>query len=364
MGNGRCLRGGAPLRRDASAFHAPERIVSNVSSITSTNRKVSRAVEPSIAPHMVGSEKRRPLVIVATDGEWAGRSLESVLELNGYSVLRSTEGRRALELARRIAPDGLIIDETLSDMRGVDVARALRDDPLFDHATPIVITAEAPVSTGIRAGAFTAGAWELCTHPIDIDTLLLKLATFMRAKHEAEVAHAKALVDRMSGLYSVHGLQQWARQLGARATRNHEAFACVAVMPATSEGAADSTWSERSAEELAHVAELWRMQSRRSDVIGHLNESRLAILAPDTDAPGALRLVERLRGALEDTPIGRGENRSKSVLRAGYAAVSDLAAAAVEPLELMRRAERALEYAFQAHDAAVAALSFDELPAT
>src|SRR5437773_2633512 len=187
---------------------------------------------------MVESEKRRPLVIVASEGEWAGRSLESVLELNGYSVLRCSGGRRALELARRTSPDAVILDESLSEMGGIEVARALRDDPLFDHATPIVITADAPVASGARTAAYAAGAWECSSQPLDVETLILKLATFMRAKHEADDAHAMALVDRLTGLYSFHGLQQWAQQLGARATRNHEAFACVALMPGTTESEA------------------------------------------------------------------------------------------------------------------------------
>jgi hypothetical protein len=37
---------------------------------------------------MAESRKRARLVLIASDGEWSGRSLESVLELNGYSVVR------------------------------------------------------------------------------------------------------------------------------------------------------------------------------------------------------------------------------------------------------------------------------------
>lgn len=38
----------------------------------------------------------------------------------------------------------------------------------------------------------------------------------------------------------------------------------------------------------ADVANVFRSQSRKSDIVGITGESRLAILAPDTDAEGAI----------------------------------------------------------------------------
>jgi PleD family two-component response regulator len=305
-------------------------------------------------------ENRRPLVVVASEGEWAGRSLESVLELNGYTVVRCHSGRRALELARRGRPSALFLDESLPDVSGVEVARALRDDPLFEHTTPIVILAVGPAATGVRMAALAAGAWDYCTQPLDVEALLLKLETFIRSKHEADDALAKSLTDQLTGLYSPHGLQQLARQLGARAARGHEPFACVALSPTVPDDVGVSPLAESANETIARLAELWRARSRRSDIIGHLDRTRLAILAPETNSNGAVRLVERLRSAFENTMDVSGEH-TKAVLRAGYYAVDDLAEAAVEPSEMMRRAERALDQA-QKGPQRDAVLNYDQLP--
>jgi len=130
---------------------------------------------------MVESRKRARLVLIASDGEWAGRSLESVLELNGYSVVRVERGRRALELARRTPLDAIFLDAATADMGGIEVCRALRDDPLFDHSTPIIITSAVAGAHRAGAAAFAAGAWEYCSQPFDVETLMLKLGTFVRA---------------------------------------------------------------------------------------------------------------------------------------------------------------------------------------
>ena len=303
---------------------------------------------------MVEPQKSTRLVLIASDGEWEGRSLESVFELNGYSVIRVERGRRALELARRTPLDALFLDAGLSDMGGVEVCRALRDDPLFDHATPIIITSSVPGAHRVATAAFAAGAWEYCSQPIEVETLLLKLGTFIRGRRALRDAEAGSLIDPSTGLFTTTGLVQWAKQLSARALRKREPIACVAVMPqAVSE---TRVWSsgEHASEEitneilnhdaLARVVDVCREESRRSDVIGYLGQSRIGILAPDTDAEGAEMFVGRLTRALEKAVPAEG-TRPKAFLHAGYCAIADLSSAGVEPTEKLRRAEIALEHA-------------------
>src|SRR6202000_1387154 len=108
---------------------------------------------------MMDPQTPRALVLFPSQGEWVGLSLENVLESNGYSVLRIESGRRALELARRTNPDALLLDDSLPDIGAVDVCRALKDDPLFNRATPIFIAASAQHASRVRAAAYAAGAW-------------------------------------------------------------------------------------------------------------------------------------------------------------------------------------------------------------
>src|SRR6476619_2649826 len=244
---------------------------------------------------MVELSKRPMLVLIASHGEWVGRSVESVLELNGYTVLRVAGGRRALDLARRVNPDAVLLDDTLSEMGGVEVCRALRDDPLWDHSIPIFVTSPAPASNRVRLAAYEAGAWDFCSQPLDVETLLLKLSTYVRARRRLEDVQASSLIDPLTGLYSMFGLQQWAEQLGARASRNHEPLACLAVTSnAVASGKPAST-------ELTYMADICRAQSRKSDIVGYVGESRFAILAPDTDESGARQFVDRLQRAVSRT---------------------------------------------------------------
>jgi PleD family two-component response regulator len=308
---------------------------------------------------MVELRNRQPLVLIASHGEWVGRSVESVLELNGYAVLRVDGGRRALDLARHVSPDVLILDTALSEIDGIKVCRALTDDPLFDHCTPIFITAPAPASNRVRTEAFEAGAWDFLTQPVDIESVLLKMATFLRARRRILDVQSASLIDPQTGLYSAQGLLHWAAQLGARASRNHEPFACVVV---TSNAAADAgAGGKPVSAALSYMADLCRAKSRKSDVVGYVGESRFAILAPGTDETGARQFVGRLQRALERSAPA-AEPVAQAALHAGFYAAADFGASGVDAREVVGRAEAALQHALSGSGGGDA-LNFDDLPA-
>jgi CheY-like chemotaxis protein len=309
---------------------------------------------------MTDTQRTSGLVLVATADDWIGRSVATVLEAEGYTVARTGSGRQGLDLARRLNPDAILVEDSLSDVSGSEVCRALRDDPLFDHATPLFLTAHAPVAHAVRTRAYQSGAWEYCSQPIDAEALLLKLRTFTRARRELHQARAELVIDPITGLYSEIGLNHWAAHLGALASRRHEPFACVAVMPESlDDRAADG--DEPSPEVLNYLADVCRTHSRRSDVIGYLGKWQFVILAPGTDSLGVMGFVARLREVLGKSLTPPAAGRFTSSLHAGYCAVHDFAATALEPTELLRRAETALRHA-RASAERDGVFSFDELP--
>lgn len=302
-----------------------------------------------------------PLVLLACTDEWLSRSFASVFEQNRYAVERVKTGARTLRLARRTNPDVVVLEEGNGDLDALAICAALGNDPLFDHMVPIVITSATPVTAETRHAAYAAGAWEYCSHPVDLEALMLKLATFQRARSEAIAKRGERFVDRETGLYTEAAFERLAEQVGARAVRRHEPLACITI--STQDDArpvlrrADSR--EYQHESFATVADLCRSSSRKSDIVAHLSESRLVILAPDTDSDGAKLLVGRLRRALSQAV--RSSGLADTALRAGYSAVSDLADSGLEPAELVRRASTALDQLHLA-DTPETSISFEELP--
>jgi DNA-binding response OmpR family regulator len=309
---------------------------------------------------MIEARKSQPIVLIASKNYPMGRSLESVFEDYGYIPARIASLSRVSELVRRASYDVIVLDQGLEQQEAIDVARELRDDPMFDHSTPVVITSTSIASKHARLEAYEAGAWEYLTHPVDLDLVLTKLRTFLRAREELVTAQSRSLVDSRSGLYTQFGFQQVALTLAAGAARKHQAFACVAFSPNTVDREVSGVPVTREPDKrFADVASVFRAQSRRSDVVGLMGESRLAILAPDTDAEGARLLVTRLQREFDRAATERTIPYPVR-LRAGYSAVPDLATARIEVEELVHRAARALDFAVST-TAGDDVLAFDDL---
>lgn len=306
--------------------------------------------------NMVELQKPLPCILVASHDEWVGRSVESVVAQNGYTVLRVENGRRALALTRTARPDALILDSSLTELGGIEVCSALRHDPLFDPSTPIFITSRAPVSNNIRTSAYEAGAWDFCAHPLDVGSILLKLRTFLRAKREVATKRDSLLIDSLTGIYSENGLRQWADQLGARAARNHEPFACIALSTASS----GPEWPPNDAD-VSAVAGICISESRKSDIVALVRGNRFTILAPDTDDAGARGFVGRLQLAMDRGTVAEGEVFTRRPLKAGFCALTDFGAAKVAPAEVVNRAAIALQFALRGSGRS-SPVSFDELP--
>jgi diguanylate cyclase (GGDEF)-like protein len=291
----------------------------------------------------VGHSPRPPLILLANEHEWAARSLETVLGPHGYAVLRAYTGRQMLGLVRSAQPDLIMLDMRLPDMRGVEVCRALRDDPHFPDETPIIFTSSGTPGRDERVEAFKAGAWEIVSQPLDSELLLLKLDAYMRGKRAADRLRDESLVDQATGLYNMQGMVRRAREMSADAQRLHAPISCVAFTPvatATSDTAPPAL-TEIMVEQLGAIV---RRSGRASDAIGRLGPTEFAIIAPATEEPGAIRMMERIEASLSDALTNPDGIAQRVELRTGYCSIPDGARSAVDAVEMLLRANTALRH--------------------
>ena len=288
---------------------------------------------------------RPPLVLIANDQEWSARSLESILAPAGYAVLRAYTGRQALDIARNAQPDAVILDYKMPDLDGIEVCRLLQNDSRFSRLTPIIVTTSTITGLTQRLAAFEAGAWEFCTQPLDADALIFKLGTFVRAKQDADRIRGESLLDQVTGLYNMQGLARRAREIGAEAYRRSDPLACIAFAPEPNPVQLGEHVSDQIAERIVgHLGDIVRRTGRISDAIGRLGQSEFAIIAPATEASGAVRLAERFRESVEGSPLHVNDTPHPMRIRAGYCAVRNFAESPVDAVELLLRATTALRY--------------------
>ena len=284
------------------------------------------------------SRSRPPRILIASDQNSGLRDLESFLGRQGYSVLRLYAGARVLERARVVRPDVILLDAQLSDRQSLDLSRTLRDDPVVGRSTPILLQVTGQPTSQDHVAALRAGVWELLLRPLNASELLLKLDTYVLMKIEAD-RPPKTWVDDVTGLYTASGLARRARELIFQASLHGTSVACITFAPAREIG------PEAAAELVPELAQVLKTNGRRSDAIGRVGPAEFAVVAPGTDAGGALKLARRFRRSVQlENPAGTSAS-PRLELRAGYDAVGNVRHAPVEPKDLLASAARALELA-------------------
>jgi PleD family two-component response regulator len=306
-----------------------------------------------------GRSSPPPRILVANDREWALRALESILAPRGYAVLRAYTPRQAFELAVSGQPDTIILDCGMAEIGGIEICRRLSADPEVGGTMPMILTT-GNAERDERLAALQAGAWDYCAQPLDAEVLLLKIGTFVRAKRAADHAREEGLLDEASGLYSIRGLARRAREIGADAGRRGAAVACIAFGPdAESVDGRDRILREASGRVAGYLGDVCRRTGRASDAIGRMGPAEFAIVAPATEAAGARQLAARLIAAVEDRPLEIEGSPFLLTVRVGYAAVTNLAEASIDAVELLFRATGALRTARADRDGS-AIRSFDD----
>ncbi|MBU0693665.1 MAG: response regulator [Candidatus Omnitrophica bacterium] len=100
------------------------------------------------------------------------------LKANGYEVISAYDGQEALETARRVKPDLIILDLMLPKMSGYKVCGLLKGDSRFAKIPIIIFTARAQEEDVKLGGELGAEAY--VTKPFDSKMLLSKIKELLK----------------------------------------------------------------------------------------------------------------------------------------------------------------------------------------
>ncbi|WP_181304495.1 response regulator transcription factor [Rufibacter sp. XAAS-G3-1] len=117
-------------------------------------------------------------ILVVDDDPDIVELLQYNLEKEGYEVAHASNGQVALEVARKFAPDIILLDVMMPVMDGITTCRQLRDNPKFKDTHILFLTARSEEFSEVAA--FDAGADDFIVKPIKPRALISRLAAFKR----------------------------------------------------------------------------------------------------------------------------------------------------------------------------------------
>ena len=121
-----------------------------------------------------------PKILLVEDNEMNRDMLSRRLEKRGYVLVMAVDGPQALEMARSETPDLILMDLSLPEMDGWEVARRLRADDATERIPIIALTAHA--MAGDREKALEAGCNDYDIKPVDLPRLHEKIRALLERR--------------------------------------------------------------------------------------------------------------------------------------------------------------------------------------
>ncbi|HEY0179931.1 MAG TPA: ATP-binding protein, partial [Dokdonella sp.] len=139
----------------------------------------ARAADGAAAADRRTSRTAPPLrVLVVDDNPDAADMLAALLELSGQQVLSANDGEQAIELAKRFKPQLALLDISMPDMDGRELARRLRATPEIQPVVVVAVTGFSPHEAMFNSSRSDFD--ELITKPLEQEALLALLARARR----------------------------------------------------------------------------------------------------------------------------------------------------------------------------------------
>jgi two-component system alkaline phosphatase synthesis response regulator PhoP len=148
-------------------------------------------------------ELKAKTILIADDENDILEIISYNLLKEGYNVYTARDGNEALEKAKVIEPEMLILDILMPYKSGVEVCRTLRSQPKFKNTLIILLTALSDEGSHIRG--LDSGADDYITKPISPKVLMSRVNALFR-RIQKEENHVLSLGDIVidSSKYSVN----------------------------------------------------------------------------------------------------------------------------------------------------------------
>jgi two-component system alkaline phosphatase synthesis response regulator PhoP len=106
------------------------------------------------------------------------------LNNEGYQIFTAKDGNEAIEKAKEVRPDLIILDIMMPNKSGVDVCRILRSQPAFENTLIIFLTALNDDTTQITS--LEIGADDYITKPVSPKVLISRVNAIFRRVYKED----------------------------------------------------------------------------------------------------------------------------------------------------------------------------------
>jgi diguanylate cyclase (GGDEF)-like protein len=294
-------------------------------------------------------------IMVVDDSPTFRAGVAKMLVQMGHEPMPVENGLQALERVREEFPDLVLMDANMPVMDGYEAARRIRGIRP-DHWVPIIFLSGSEDDQDLQRG-IEAGGDDYLVKPVSFVVLHAKIRAMRRIEDmrqklvtlSVQLAAANRELEELShrdGLTGIANRRHFDAYLDRefnRAARTHRPLGLVLLDVDHFKGYNDQHGHQAGDECLRQVAETLRSCcSRAADLAARYGGEEFALILPETDAAGAMKVAEHARVAIASLRLPHGASAVAPHVSISAGVGARAADAKLAVPQLLARADEAL----------------------
>ncbi|MCL2225391.1 MAG: diguanylate cyclase [Defluviitaleaceae bacterium] len=219
-----------------------------------------------------------------------------------YTVYAEKDGRKCVDAAKRVQPDLILLDVMMPEMNGFEVIEHLKADPETQDIPIVFITGLSAPESEVQG--FSLGAVDYIHKPF------VPLIAKMRVQNQMKIVNLLrkvknlSVTDFLTGIgnrrfFNVQLNQEW-----ERAKRQQSPLGFIVLDVDNFKTFNDTHGHLHGDTVLQGVANIIEsVITRATDKTARWGGEEFAVILPDTDLAGTIKVAEDIRFAIEQTPL-------------------------------------------------------------
>jgi len=247
------------------------------------------------------NEDEKNTILIVDDETVNIRALSQVL-LPEYTVYMAKDGRAAIEAAKNVTPDLILLDIIMPDMSGYEVITELKNSDQTREIPIIFITGLSSVEDEEKG--FLLGAVDYITKPFNNTIVRVRVRQHLQTIRQLRMIKRLGVIDPLTDIPNRRGFNERLEVEWAHAVRDKNILSIFMIDIDHFKQYNDTYGHPQGDVLLQTIAGIFRQALVRStDYAARWGGEEFAVLLPGTNIDGALRIAERLRSDVESTVI-------------------------------------------------------------
>jgi diguanylate cyclase (GGDEF)-like protein len=253
---------------------------------------------------MIGNDDKtvassRGRVIVVDDDAAQRRLMTLRLEEDLFDIRAYASGDECLAKAADFDPDVILLDINMPGMDGIETCRRLKQMPEL-QSVPVVFVTGQRDDDPTTIEALAAGGNDFMSKDASQPVMIARLSCQITINRTQRQLRKLAMTDELTGLFSRRFLFDSLRRTVKAASRAHPgSVACLLADLDHFKTINDVQGHMAGDSVLRATAEVIRISTRESDIVGRFGGEEFIIILPDTNLDGAMIVAEKIRACVE-----------------------------------------------------------------